>query len=352
MTADYSRLDDALVRLQPFGTELSNGFTSHAPMVVEALSALGRSGDVLPWLDGAMATFVARPGETDPIDPDQWDGALGSRKRFADWSLFFVQQLDSHPWTDVVATWAPRLAPGICSDATHGAIRTGHAVRAMAQAQTPARRAELADALASWADTFQVLPEATYEGAPLAPDAALAAVPVIAPDARKAYGSIVMDLMQLDDVSEFAPVVHMLDIAADADPNVVIPDLAALFARVAVANVRDFSSAIVFIHSVTALVALWRLSPYLPADTLVTAIRYGWQASAGLYAVYATHPPAAPSDCLPVSFEALIDRAVVNGDDHAIKFAEACHVLNAAQPDPAFGAALDVVLAQIAPLQS
>ena len=351
MQPDYSGLDQALARLRPFGTELTNGFTSHAPMVVEALSALGCRHEITPWLDRTASTHLPRPRAGVPVDPDNWSEALGTRQRFADWSAFFERDLADRPWTDVVETWVVRLAPGVCSDATHGIIRTGHAVRALLEAHSQERMLELADALASWADTYQVLPTAPHNGPAYQPEEALSHVPAVPADQRIAGGSIVVDLMQLDGHPAFAPVVNMLDIPDPSRPALtgLLLDLAALFARVAVANVRDFSSAIIFVHSVTALVALWRLSPCLPDAALPDAIRYGWQASAGLYAVYGQYPATAPGDCVPAQIEPLIDRAVASGDDHAIKFAEACHSLHVARPNPAFGAALTAVLRQLAP---
>jgi hypothetical protein len=62
-----------------------------------------------------------------------------------------------------------------------------------------------------------------------------------------------------------------------------------------------------------------------------------WQVGAGLYATYAggvtprplpASPPPAPED--------VTDRAVANGDEHAIKLTEACLRLNAEVPDPLF----------------
>lgn len=351
MTPNYADLDDALVRLRPYGISLTNGFTSHAPMVAEALSALGRNSTIAPWIDSATKTHIERAPTDTPIDPDHWQAGLGSRERFADWSCFFEAELGKHLWTDVVAAWAVRLAPGICSDATHGAIRVGHAVRALGVAETPARITELADALASWADTYQVLPHAPHDGQVYAPDDALARVQVIPVSERKAGGSIVAALMQLDDRPEFAPVINFLDVPTTSieTQQDCLLDLTSLFARVAVANIKDFSSAIVFVHSVTALTALSRILPHLPATAIVEGIRYGWQASAALYAVYGLYPAAAPSDYQSLALEPLIERAVASGDDHAIKFSEACYALNTLRPDPAFGSALQAALVHLAP---
>ena len=59
------------------------------------------------------------------------------------WCEFFAAELRVVPWQAVLDTWMLRLAPGISAAATHGAIRVGHAVRALSREETPARRREL-----------------------------------------------------------------------------------------------------------------------------------------------------------------------------------------------------------------
>jgi len=61
---------------------------------------------------------------------------------------FFNQQLAETAWQVVIANWAPILASALMSVATHGMIRTGHAVRSIAQSQTTFRIHELAEGLA------------------------------------------------------------------------------------------------------------------------------------------------------------------------------------------------------------
>jgi len=80
------------------------------------------------------------------------------------------------------------------------------------------------------------------------------------------------------------------------------------------------------------------LAPYLSREATAGALRYAWQAAAGLYSAFATAPPAA-IEAQPFDWDDIIDQAVATGDEHAIKFAEAClreHKLN---PSPAFPAA-------------
>ena len=46
----YTTLDDALDTISPYGIELKNGNSNHAPMVAEALCAMGRPEAVMPWI--------------------------------------------------------------------------------------------------------------------------------------------------------------------------------------------------------------------------------------------------------------------------------------------------------------
>jgi Questin oxidase-like len=154
----YVSLDVALETLAPYGIELKNGNSNHAPMVAEALCALGRPDAVMPWIARYRERMLPRPSANARIRGEDWRGALGERTRFADWSVFFAEELRGRPWREVLDLWMGRLAPGFCAAATHGVIRVGHAVRGLADSETPPRLRELADAFASWAAAYQELP--------------------------------------------------------------------------------------------------------------------------------------------------------------------------------------------------
>src|SRR5207249_2728996 len=133
----YDPLDGALDRLAGYGPDLANGNFSHAPMVAEALCALGRPEAVMPWIERYRERIVARAprgapaGVDEPIRPTEWRGALGQRDRFAAWSALFAAELHDRAWQEVLDLWAGRLASGVSAAATHGVIRVGHAVRAL-----------------------------------------------------------------------------------------------------------------------------------------------------------------------------------------------------------------------------
>jgi hypothetical protein len=344
MPADYRAMEDALDLLSAYGPDLANGFTSHAPMVAEALGALGRPDAVLPWLEARRHELLPRPTGREPIAAAEWRVALGRYERVADWADFFARELDDAPWRDVLARWTARLMPGLCAAAAHGVIRVGHAARSLADAETPRRRRELGDALAMWAASYQTLPAAPVVGPALPAAQALERVPVVPATQRVYAGTIVSSLDALGRYAPFADVIGLL--AVDDDPAATLSDLSEAFARAFLGNAQDVLSAIVFVHAVTDLAAFRSLLPGLPADVARAGTRYAWQTSAALYAAFATAPPVA-GDVEPPreSPQTLVDMAVRNGDDHVIKLTEACLREHALRPSPAYLAAIRRALA-------
>src|SRR6516162_8602865 len=132
----YASLDDALETLAPSGIELKNGNSNHAPMVAEALCAMGRPDAVMPWIARYRERMLPRPAAGRPVSRDDWRGALGQRDRFADWAAFFREELQEAAWPHALDRWVGRLAPGFSGAATHGVIRVGHAVRALCAGET------------------------------------------------------------------------------------------------------------------------------------------------------------------------------------------------------------------------
>jgi Questin oxidase-like len=340
-TSSYAALDTALETITPFGIALKNGNSNHAPMVAEALCALGRPEAVRPWLDRYRARMELRPAPGALIGVD-WRAVLGRRERFADWAVFFAAELAQAPWAEVLDRWVDRLAPGFSAAATHGPIRVGHAVRALADAETPARRRELGDALAAWAATYSELPAADGAAAETDPQRALAAIPIVPPERRRP-GNIVARLGGLAEFPPFAPAIGLLDTGGRAET--LLAALAETFARVFVAHARDIPSAIAFVHCVTGLAALGNFAPHLEAESRRRALRYAWQAAAGIYASYAG-PGGLPETVAaePSDVAGLPGRAIGNGDEHVIKFTEACLRHHAAQPSPAYPAAAEHLL--------
>jgi Questin oxidase-like len=332
-----ARIDDALDILHRTGPDLVNGNSNHGPMVAEAMYTLGRGDSVLPWLEGYKSRFQVRPQPHTPISPGDWREALGERGRSADWVDFFDRQLAEAPWQTVLQTWVPQLAPGLMAAATHGLIRTGHAVRSLVAGETPQRLHELAEGLGYWAACYQVLPGRPSNGpSQHSPREAVQHVGRIHGPGFDPRGAIVQQLKGLDDHPEFATAIDLVDTATDLSRY--ISKLTETFAGVYLANPTGL---IAFVHAVTAPSALRLLAPYLTDTDARLAARYAWQACAGIYAWYSTTPPPSASDFMPPpeDTDALIDRAMAAGGAHTIKFTEACLREYALNPKPVYLAA-------------
>ncbi|MBV9199494.1 MAG: DUF4243 domain-containing protein [Alphaproteobacteria bacterium] len=341
--SNYAPLDEALKRLSGYDIELKNGNSNHAPMVAEALCAMGRPEAVMPWIARYRDRLLPLrpPGARSHIGSR--GSALGKHVRCADWAEFFAQELQRAPWREVLDRWVARLAPGFSSAATHGVIRVGHAVRSLSVAEPACRIRELGDAFASWAATYRELPSRDSAGGqPMAPRQAVEQAPVIAPQRRRNLGNITASLAMLDEFPEFAPVIGTLDVHGDIEP--LLAELTDLFARLYLTNARDTLTTIVFIHGVTSLAALGSIMPHVGETTARLALRYAWQSGCALYACFGSAAIARESPSGPDDATTLIDRAVANGDEHVIKFTEACLRRHSLAPSPAYCAAVDHVV--------
>jgi hypothetical protein len=328
-------IDDALAILEDTGPEFAGGLSNHGPMAAEALVALGRDDAVVPWVERYRQRLQEHPSARNAIDGAAWREALGRGERAGDWIAFFQRQLAEAPWPQVLDIWVERLAPGIIASATHGVIRTGHAARALSQEQTPLRLHELAEGLGYWASRYALLPGTpSPAGGSLRPSQAVTRVELLPEEQRFArVGTITAGLAGLQEFPQFAATIDLVDTSGDA--SAVLSDLTETFARVYLANNR---LVIHFIHSVTGPSAVRLLAPHVKEKTAALALRYAWQAAAALYAAFATAGPASVEP-QPFDWEDIIDQAVATGDEHAIKFADACLREHRLNPSPAFPAA-------------
>ncbi len=286
------------------------------------------------------------PTAGEPIRSPEWRGALGQRDRFTAWSALFAAELRDRAWPEVLDLWVGRLAPGVSTAATHGAIRVGHAVRALSVGQSPQRLRELADALASWASLYSELPTVdNIANGGLTPRQAILLVPIV-PAERRRPGNIATALAGLGEFLEFAPAINSADL--DGDIDALLAELTELFARVYLANVTNSLTAIVFVHGVTSLTALGHIAPFVGDTTARALLRYGWQAGCGLYASFGNGAGfVAELAAASEDTQSLIDRALSHGGEHVIKFTEACLFRDSLQSSPAYPAAVANALSTI-----
>ena len=341
-------IDEMLDLLSFAGAELVNGNANHGPMASEALFALGREDAVLPWVDEYSKRLMYRPSPSLPIPPEEWREYLGARERLGDWIELFENELSEAPWPEVVRLWVPRLAPAIMSAATHGLIRTGHAVRSLSCEETPQRKSELAQGLGYWAARYFTLPgQPSAANADHTPKAALDHVARLHGPDFDGSGPITEQIKGMEDHPEFTPVIDLAD--ASGDLSLFISNLTETFAGIYLASSKNL---VAFVHTVTAPSALRMLAPYLDQDDARQAARYAWQVCAAVYSWYSTVPAQDNSGLTkPIEDkEELIDRAVAAGGAHSIKFTEACLREYALNPNPVYLAAARDAAERVGPV--
>ena len=261
---------------------------------------------------------------------------------------FFENELEEAAWQDVVRVWVPRLAPAVMAAATHGLIRTGHAVRSLAREDTRQRRDELAQGLGFWAARYYTLPgtpSPTNTGH--APATALGHVERLHDESFDGTGAITEQIRGLEPHPEFASAIDLAD--AGGDLSKFISNLTETFAGIYLASPKNL---IAFVHTVTGPSALRMLAPYLAEADARLAARYAWQTCAAVYAWYATVSPKDTSGLEPPSEDRdeLVDRAVAAGGAHSIKFTEACLREYALNPNPVYLAAARDAAERVGPI--
>ena len=280
-----SALDEAFERMAFAGFELPNGFVNHGAMACEALDALGFEGEVGEWAKRFART--AGPGVAARYDASfDWRESLGEYAALPEWIGQFESVIAEHGWLGAVQVWVPRLVPGMATALFHGAIRTGHAVRAIATEDTSARREELARALGYWA-------------------------------ARYRPGQVAPGPVAVDDVQG-----------------------AIVSAAAGAARYYLSSPGIYFLHGVTGAMAMELLAPHLSGPDQASALA---QLGAEHTAMYSAAVPATDIRVAGVPREDLAKVAESSGDPHEVKLVEAALRAFNVTGDPAFAAACETV---------
>ena len=330
--SDYAPLDEALARLAPFGIETRSGLTNHGPMVAEALCAINRADAVLPWVDRSRSELLP-PGPARSAIQTATDraAALGRPERYLDWLAYFRNAFALGSWQAVVRDVLPALLPGFLSDAVHGVIRTGHALRALAVGHNAGREDELARALAHWSSTFFVLssgknPEPTGR---LDPGGAIKRVPHLPEHKSK---TLVEAFRLLKTYEPFESVIDLIEVPER--PEDLVSELTYVFADVLSKHARDSLSVIALVHGVTGAAALRSCIAFLDPTEQARALRFAWQSGAALYSCFASRRALRPGKPAGSSSgEQLLDLALAGGDEHAIKLTAACLLEHELRPD-------------------
>lgn len=318
---------DALDRLRGTGPEFDGFLANHGPMAAEALTRIGGADAVPRWVDAYRARLQEAPGVVRGLDAGAWREHLGDERLLGDWTDLLRREARDRPWPELLARWWPRLLPGMAASATHGVIRTAHAVRALRGAGAdphPLLVDELAQGLAFWAARFQPLPGAPPLAGPDDAVGALAGVPRLDPAEPAAGPGIGGRLAVVDRLAGLPAALDRW--GAPADPDAALDDLIAAAARVLAA--RD-DAPIAFCHAVTAPAAVRLVLPVLPAELRRPAVAVAWQVVGAIVAAFASpRRPAesAAAGSLPAPGEdgaELAARAIDHGDEHVVKLTEA-----------------------------
>ena len=334
-------LDGTYQRLAATGPEYGGGLSNHGPMAAEALVRLGRADAVEGWVSQYVRGLEDAPHAASPITDADWREALGDLRRVADWEAYLDRELQEAPWRDVLARWWVRLLPGISAGATHGVIRTAHAVRALRDGETRERVAELGRGLAYWAARYLELTGRPRTSGTASIDEALHDIPLLVGGPS---GLISARLAALDTVDGFAAAVERLE--PPADVPAALDALTVAFAGAYLR--RGHEAPIPYIHGVTAPAAVRLALPELPVELWRPSYDAIWQVGAGIQSAYGAGPSRPVPSGTGVDRERLIDRAVATDDEHAIKFTEACLRQHDSSPDPLFLLAAEDAIGRLA----
>lgn len=298
--ATLDALHEALDGSLEYPPEYRSGLSSHLPMALHALWALGATPARMRAFAGRYAerfgTARAPQGGTVLAD---WRAARGRIDAWADLRATFSAQL-ARDGTDATLRGAlPDLWPGAAGAAFHGLIRTAHA----AQAGHPG---ELAVALAYWAARWQAVPAGT-PGEPMPFDAWATSLEAAALRSRPAGALISGRLAAAAGSQAYAQRSERLTV----DTLRPLADLAAsLYAR---------SGNFTVLHVVTATRAARVLMPW---SSNPAAVRAGF-VRAYTAAVLASHWEPKDATVRALTWPAVRDAAIASDDDHVIKIVHA-----------------------------
>jgi hypothetical protein len=341
MTDDV--LLDALDRLHDTGPEFDGFLANHGPMAAEALIRLGGSGAVAPWVDRYLTRLGPAPGVVRGIGDADWQEHLGDVRLAGDWTTYLRQQARDLPWRDLLLRWWPRLLGGMAASATHGVIRTAHAVRSLRSAGGRPDALlvdELVHGLALWAARYQTLPGAPPLHGPFDAVTAISRLPRLDPAVPSEAPGIGGRLLSLHRLPRFADGLDAWN--APPLPDQALDELVGAASRVLVAR---SDAPIAFCHAVTAPAAVRLVLPVLPAHLQEASVAASWQVVGGIVAAFASPrlaAEAAPAEAgAAPAVDELTGRAVEHGDEHVIKLTEAAVREFGRSADPTLLAAAD-----------
>jgi hypothetical protein len=314
----------ALERLRGTGVEYAGFLSNHGPMAADALIRLGGAERAGEWIELYRPQLEPAAPPRQAIDATEWARQLGRVDLVGDWVVYFERSIAEAGWRTVVETWLARLLPGAAASATHGLLRTAHAVRNVVEAgddPSPLLLDELAAGLAFWAARFQRLPgpPALTGDRPLG--TAVDALPRLDPAARSREPGLSGRLDLLFGLDDFPAALDAW--GPGADELAALDQLIGQSARLLTMHPEH---SIALCHAVTAPAAVRMILPAVdPADRR-PALAACWQLVGALVAAFisGTDSPAAEDPFDTPNVPQLAEHAVAHGDEHVVKLSEAC----------------------------
>jgi hypothetical protein len=284
-------LNDLLDASQSLPPEYRDGLSSHLPMALQALHAMGAGPQ-------RMRDFVQHYAARFSREQVVSEAFAALRGRYAD-------DIAKRGADAALRAALPALWPGVSAAALHGVIRTAHAVAS-------GHAGELAQGLAYWAWRWQGLPAPDAQTAPMAFNGWADAL-AQAGDGWRADTRLISAGMRLAGVSA---AYHSLAGRLTSSEQ-TLPALSR-WAALRYAQTGNFT----VLHLVTGCRAArvlmpWAADPAVAATHLVQAFTAGYLAS-GVGSAVTAAPP------LRVGWDAVITAACASNDDHVIKLVQAC----------------------------
>ena len=327
MNGDQTQaLLDGLDRLAGTAGEYRGFLSNHGPMALDAMVRLGGTDHAGSWADRYRHDLEPAPTPAGvDLGGDRWRTYLGAPPVEGDWVEYFARSIADQGWGDTLATWWPRLLPGVAASAAHGLLRTAHAVRNLAEGldQHPLVVNELVQGLALWASRYQQLPGDPRLDGSMDLEAAVRRLPRLDRTAPSRGPGIAGRLTALSTLNGFAAGLDRW--GTDAAGDAVLDELIDFAAGVVLSH-RD--NPIAYCHAVTAPAAVRMILPSIPVEHHAATVAGCWQIVGALLAAFdadadGRSTPPSDSGAIP-HIDELRRAAAAHGDEHVIKLTEAC----------------------------
>jgi hypothetical protein len=307
-----------------FDAEYSGNLSSHLPMLLGALHALGAGPQQL------QAAFDRYSAQLQPMPPqetwalgDPWREPQGQPRAWPRYRHLFAMWIDEEGAAEVLRQTLPALLPGCGAAAFHGLIRTAYAVQS-------AHRAELAHALAYWACRWLPLVPSGPPGLPAAPRTGgqvtrvatvLARASALPGVATSASPMIVDRMHHAAQHSGFAAALQPLQLGP-ATLGDLAQHAAELYAQ---------SGSFTVLHALTSACALQVLWPFVeddpdaPGQAQASALASYWQAYAAALCSLGSRLKVGRAPT-PLPWPQLVAAALQSSDEHAVKLVHSCQM--------------------------